>query len=188
MRPFLFLSGSINAKPVRQRQNIMHAQISKPSCTGYLATPFGVLGIETAHNKLYSVDFLSGSDRVGSWAGDNFSQQVIEALQHYFRDPTYCFDLPLLLNGTTFQKNVWSCLQRIPAGKTVHYGAIAETLESSARAVGNACRANPVPLIVPCHRVTAKQGIGGYSGHTEGTVLDVKKWLLRHEGVTVNGL
>ena len=65
------------------------------------------------------------------------------------------------------------------------YGEMAKKLDSSPRAVGNACRANPLPIIIPCHRVVSQSGIGGYGGHTEGEVLAIKEWLLHHEGVII---
>jgi methylated-DNA-[protein]-cysteine S-methyltransferase len=75
-------------------------------------------------------------------------------------------------------------MQRIPAGRTRTYGELARDLRSSARAVGGACGANPIPLIVPCHRIIAASGrIGGFMGaSTEGFELGIKRWLLEHEG------
>ena len=72
-------------------------------------------------------------------------------------------------------------MRRIPAGKTLSYGVLAKKLDTSARAVGNACRANPVPIIVPCHRVVASNGMGGFMGKRSGSPLDLKHWLLAHE-------
>jgi methylated-DNA-[protein]-cysteine S-methyltransferase len=70
----------------------------------------------------------------------------------------------------------------IPPGEVRTYGALARKLRSSARAVGNACRANPVPMVVPCHRVVGATGLGGYMGAFTGDPLAIKEWLLRHEG------
>lgn len=85
-------------------------------------------------------------------------------------------------DGTRFQQRVWQALQQIPAGETRRYGELAESLNSSARAVANACRANPLPILVPCHRVVAADELGGYMGHTDGEVVAIKRWLLHHEG------
>jgi methylated-DNA-[protein]-cysteine S-methyltransferase len=76
---------------------------------------------------------------------------------------------------------VWQRLREIPAGRTLSYGVLARELGTSARAVGGACRANPVPLAIPCHRVVAATGLGGYSGARGGDWLEKKRWLLRHE-------
>jgi methylated-DNA-[protein]-cysteine S-methyltransferase len=85
--------------------------------------------------------------------------------------------------GTAFQQRVWQAMREIPLGETISYGALAKQLNSSARAVGNACRTNPIPIIIPCHRIVAKHGIGGFSGMIQGTRITMKEWLLRHEGI-----
>ena len=90
--------------------------------------------------------------------------------------------LTLLVEGTPFQKAVWAALLRIPQGETRSYQALAKQLKTSPRAVGNACRANPLALIVPCHRVLAKSGLGGFCGKKAGKYLKIKTWLLAHEG------
>ncbi|WP_328987409.1 methylated-DNA--[protein]-cysteine S-methyltransferase [Thiorhodovibrio winogradskyi] len=107
------------------------------------------------------------------------------AVQGYFYDPRQPFDLSLELSGTAFQQRVWQLLRRIPCGTVRRYGELAAELGSSARAVGNACRANPCPILVPCHRVVASAGLGGFVGQTQGASLNLKTWLLRHEGVNL---
>jgi methylated-DNA-[protein]-cysteine S-methyltransferase len=83
--------------------------------------------------------------------------------------------------GTPFQRKVWRYLQTIPMGTTQSYGEVAKALNSSARAIGNACRANPFLLVVPCHRVVKKTGIGGFGGKIDGEAVAIKQWLLAHE-------
>jgi methylated-DNA-[protein]-cysteine S-methyltransferase len=107
---------------------------------------------------------------------------VLRQLGAYFRDPRFRFDLPMESAGTPFQRRVWEVLRAIPSGETRTYGALAAELGTSPRAVGGACRANPVPLVVPCHRVVAADGLGGFSGATAGPRLAAKRWLLVHEG------
>lgn len=109
------------------------------------------------------------------------AKEAKNSLECYFKDPRQLLRLPYQLTGTAFQKKVWKHLQTIPVGKTQSYGDIAKALNSSARAVGNACRANPLPLIIPCHRVVSKAGLGGFSGQTTGKMLEIKQWLLDHE-------
>jgi len=109
--------------------------------------------------------------------------KIKKILQHYFSAKQVNIDLNIELKGTDFQKKVWAILQKIPPGEVKTYGDVAKQLNSSARAVGNACRANPIPLIVPCHRVVAKNGIGGFSGKLRGLTIERKRWLLEHEGV-----
>jgi methylated-DNA-[protein]-cysteine S-methyltransferase len=87
------------------------------------------------------------------------------------------------LNTTDFQRSVLEQLQKIPCGETRTYGDIAKQLKTSPRAVGNACRNNPLPIIIPCHRVLAASGLGGYDGAVSGKKLDIKSSLLKLEGV-----
>ena len=89
--------------------------------------------------------------------------------------------LPLDLAGTNYQRRVWLALQQIPLGQTASYGAISDQLKSAPRAVAAACRANPVVLAVPCHRVVSKSGLGGFMGSMEGEPVDIKRWLINHE-------
>jgi len=110
---------------------------------------------------------------------------VIAELEQYFSSAKSFSAIPLSPKGTDFQKSVWAELSKIPLGETRTYGQIAKSLNSSPRAVGNACRRNPVQIIIPCHRVISANGIGGYVGEMAGKQLDIKRWLLKHEGVTV---
>ena len=110
---------------------------------------------------------------------------VIAELEQYFSSAKGFSAIPLNPKGTDFQKSVWAALSKIPLGETRTYGQIAKSLNSSPRAVGNACRRNPVQIIIPCHRVISANGIGGYVGETGGKQLDIKRWLLKHEGVKV---
>lgn len=106
-------------------------------------------------------------------------------LQNYFKNPKEPFSITYQLEGTPFQKKLWQLLSTIPTGETRTYGQLAKQLNSSAQAVGNACRNNPISIIIPCHRVTAKDHLGGYSGHTTGAPMERKRWLLSHEGIAL---
>jgi methylated-DNA-[protein]-cysteine S-methyltransferase len=116
---------------------------------------------------------------------DPLSRQVGEALQHFFSQSEKDASVPLQMSGTPFQQKVWRALQQIPPGEVRTYGELAKQLHSSARAVGGACRRNPVPLLVPCHRVVAAHGVGGFAGRTQGKEVALKRWLLEHEGVSL---
>ncbi|MBL4763069.1 MAG: methylated-DNA--[protein]-cysteine S-methyltransferase [Gammaproteobacteria bacterium] len=147
-----------------------------------LQSPLGLLKISGEGEIIYRLEFLGDGVSVISPANplaNNISQQFAA----YFRDAKNNFDLPLLLAGTPFQRKVWRALREIPTGKVLTYGELAERLKTSARAVGNACRKNPVPVIVPCHRVVSANGLGGYCGEVGGEALAIKRQLLRHEGV-----
>jgi methylated-DNA-[protein]-cysteine S-methyltransferase len=110
-------------------------------------------------------------------------EAILLQLKNYFSTAISLQSIPLAAKGTPFQKSVWRELSKIPIGETRTYGEIAKKLNSSARAVGNACRRNPIQIIVPCHRVISAKGIGGYAGETQGKQLSIKRWLLNHEGV-----
>jgi len=103
-------------------------------------------------------------------------------LQRYFRGEPVQAGMSLRPAGTFFQRRVWERLQQIPSGEVMTYGQLARELGSSARAVAGACRANPIPILIPCHRIVSASGLGGYLGQTKGRELAIKRWLLQHEG------
>ena len=113
------------------------------------------------------------------------SEFIVKQLHDYFSAAISFHNLPLAPAGTKYEKRVWNALCNIPRGETRTYGEIARILNSSPRAVGNACRKNPIAIIIPCHRVVSACGLGGYAGKTEGKQPGIKRWLLRHEGVAV---
>lgn len=144
-------------------------------------SPIGRLAIHTDDGKVTQVDYGVRRE-VSRVISDPLHRKIKKQLQAYFEQPTSRINLPLALRGTKFQIKVWRALQTIPVSQTLSYGELAKRLQTSARAVGNACRANPIPLIVPCHRVIARNGIGGFAGATHGGPVQRKRWLLQHEG------
>jgi len=109
--------------------------------------------------------------------------RAVKQLGEYFAGKRRDFDLPVVLRGTEFQKSVWKQLSALPFGGVVSYGEIGTSTgrATAGRAVGGAVGANPIPIIVPCHRVLASNGrITGYSG---GNGIPTKVWLLDHEGI-----
>lgn len=146
-------------------------------------TPFTRMALMFEAGILCSVDFMTQQELRAPK-----SEQARKACQQIHN---YCtkqlhglaFDIELRAQGTSFQKKVWQALCLIPAGQVLSYGELARQLNTSARAVGGACRSNPVPLIIPCHRIVAKDGVGGFAGSTDGAALKIKRWLLEHEGV-----
>jgi len=150
----------------------------------YYKTHFCNLKLTQSDGSLCEIDFVQ---RIGSPKTSNnpLLKQALVQLKQYQSSSDFQFDLPLDPKGTEFQRKVWSVLQRIPAGQVRTYGEIAAELNSSPRAVGNACRRNPIPLIIPCHRVVSAQGIGGFSGQTAGEKISIKQQLLAHEGVEI---
>lgn len=146
-----------------------------------LSAPFGALAVHMGGGRLAHAIFLQG-DTQEKEPVDPETAEVVRQLRAYLDDPHTVFDIRLDLKGSPFQRQVWRALQQIPVGAIVTYGDIAEQLDSSARAVGGACRANPVPIVVPCHRVVSAQGLGGFSGESRGYPIETKRWLLVHEG------
>jgi methylated-DNA-[protein]-cysteine S-methyltransferase len=156
---------------------------SAASCRVYqarLATPFAVLGVLTEGDYLVGIDFL-GADVPALAPKDACAREVSRQLSAYLVDPNFRFELPLSVDGTLHQKAVWKIMQRIPRGATRSYGELAQQLKSSARAVGQACGANRVPIVIPCHRVVGKATLGGFMNAMNGNPLAIKRWLLAHE-------
>ena len=161
--------------------------------TAYFSTQMGdsILGFHLRFQaqKLLSLSVSDeGSEKSQSVISNTNShnkmeETVFRQLKCYFSSAISLQTIPLAPQGTLFQKSVWHELCKIPLGETRTYGEIAHKLNSSARAVGNACRKNPIQIIVPCHRVVSAKGLGGYAGETQGRQLDIKRWLLNHEGV-----
>jgi methylated-DNA-[protein]-cysteine S-methyltransferase len=152
----------------------------KQKFNAIIPSPVGKLGIRVSRNKITGIEFL-GDGFKPFVQDDAFVREVIEQLDHYFDDASWKFTLPVSAEGTDFQRRVWTRMRRIPAGKITRYGTIANQLDSSPRAVGGACRANPIPIITPCHRVVSSTGIGGFAGKTKGKKIRIKEWLLHHE-------
>lgn len=148
-----------------------------------LPTPFALLGIRTEGDVLAEIVFLPKS-AAALGPRNRLAARACAQIERYLGDSEFRFDLPLASQGTPFQRRVWRKIAAIDPGLTRSYGEIARELGSSPRAVGQACGANPVPLVVPCHRVLAAGGLGGFAHREGGFHLAVKRWLLAHEGST----
>jgi len=150
---------------------------------GVVPSPIGLVGIGMRGESVCRLALLPAGTPPRP-AATGAARELLDQLFQYFDDPSWPIEARLALDGTSFQRRVWAALQRIPLGQVAEYGTLARALGSSARAVGMACRRNPVPVIVPCHRVVSRRGLGGYMGAVDGPALAVKKWLLRHERAT----
>ena len=139
-----------------------------------------MLGIRCDESALLGIDWLPGTAKPQR-ATSTFAETVCEQLLHYFENPGMTFSVPLKAAGTPHQQKVWQAMLAIPSGATRTYGDIASELKSAAQAVGQACGANPIPIVIPCHRVVGKSGLGGFMHHASGDPLDIKCWLLAHE-------
>ncbi len=107
--------------------------------------------------------------------------EAARQIEAYRQNADSAFDLPLVIEGSDFQKRVWQAMCAIPRGKTRTYGDIARELDGEARVVGQACGDNRLPIVIPCHRVVAANGLGGFAHSTGGYLLEAKRWLLLHE-------
>ncbi|MEI8054424.1 MAG: methylated-DNA--[protein]-cysteine S-methyltransferase [bacterium] len=145
-----------------------------------IASPIGKLGLTIVGNKLTRIQFLSPGAQL-LVAQDSLTCQIVTKIKKYFCNPRLQFKLPIQAIGTPLQKKIWHAIQKIPCGKTVTYSELAQKIGTSPRVIGNACRRNPIPIVIPCHRVVAKTGLGGYFGKTCNDFLKVKKWMLQHE-------
>jgi methylated-DNA-[protein]-cysteine S-methyltransferase len=144
--------------------------------------PFAVIGVRTEGDFLVRIDYLPQHNAPLD-AADLFTGEVCRQLRAYLADPHFAFDLPVAAGGTLFQKRAWAAIGRIPCGQTLTYSDVAQRIASGPRAVGAACGANPVPLVVPCHRVVGRGGLGGFMNATGGFAIEVKRWLLAHERI-----
>lgn len=153
-------------------------------CAAYQAkirTPFAVLGIKTDAEWLTDIDYLPLDTPLLSPVNP-LAEETCRQLQAYLQNPRTMFDLPMHISGTQHQQRVWQQIQAIPPGATRSYAEFATVLHSSPRAVGQACGANRLPIIIPCHRVIAKNGkLGGFMHASDGMPLLIKQWLLSYE-------
>jgi len=144
-----------------------------------IPSPLGALEIVTANDAITALNWTD-DDRISHAPNLPLLQAASRQLSAYFDDPKQTFDLPLAPEGEPFEQAVWREMLSIPSGMTCTYGDIAKTLAKPAQAVGGACGRNPIPVIIPCHRVVgAGDRLTGYSG--KGGV-ETKRWLLQHEG------
>jgi len=168
------MSASTRAPVAASAQAVQSARI---------AAPFAVIGLHASTVAVTRVEFLARSTPELAATGALVARAARQ-IQRYLADPGFRFDLPLDPGGSAFQLRVWQALAAIPPGSLRTYGELARALHSAPRAVGQACRANPIPLIVPCHRVIGRQGLGGFMGAVAGDPVAIKRWLLGHEGAS----
>jgi methylated-DNA-[protein]-cysteine S-methyltransferase len=161
--------------------------------TAAFKAPFAVLGIRSDGDAITNVAYLP-DDEPEQAPRDRIAARALREIERYLDDPAFRFAVPLRPGGTVFQRRVWDAIGAIPLAESRTYGEIARSVQSSARAVGQACGANRIALIIPCHRVVASGGsLGGFmntagpspganSRADRGDPLAIKRWLLTHEG------
>jgi len=169
------------------RHSLSHPiAVNTPDFSAIINSPLGKLGISiNAEHLICGIRFVD--ENIPLFVEPTIKNHLaFIALTRYFSGSCLEFSLPYQLAGTPFQQRVWQTLfTTVPTGQTITYQELADLLQSGPRAVANACRHNPLPIIIPCHRVVAKNGLGGYSGeNTEGKFIRIKRWLLQHENGT----
>jgi len=178
-----------------------------PVFSAKVKAPFAVLGIRTAGGVVARIQYLPKTERASA-PGDAAAERAVREIERYLADPQFRFSLPLAPGGTPFRKRVWQMISEIPVGQSRTYGELARLLHTAPRAVGGACAANTIALVVPCHRVVASHGslggfmsakgrpereflsLGGTARSAKGALIDqedgdpiaTKRWLLTHEG------
>jgi methylated-DNA-[protein]-cysteine S-methyltransferase len=162
---------------------LMKTQQGSEMFGAIVAAPFGAIGIRTDSGQLRELVYLPPHFDEKA-PQDALAEQAALQLGQYLADPDFAFSLPLPPVGTAYQQRVWDAIRAIPRGSVRTYGQVATHIGSAPRAVGQACGANWFPLVIPCHRVTAAGGLGGFSNQNDenGFHLSVKRWLLLHEG------
>ena len=152
-----------------------------------IQTPIGKISVAASEKGITNLDFLSSRSCLQDFSTSSVAQSLVDAaadqLMEYFEGKRVKFEVKVDLEGTNFQQLVWQQIQKIPFGKTNSYGEIARSIKKpqAARAVGGAVGANPVAILIACHRVMGSSGkLTGYSG---GSGLPTKRKLLDLEGI-----
>ena len=127
-------------------------------------SPVGQLVLDEAGDAIVAIRWAGAQDDGMVGNGNPLLAEAARQLEAYFAGRLNRFDLPLAPSGSPFENRVWAAMQTIPYGETRCYGDLADAIGSAPRAVGRACGRNPIPIVIPCHRVLAKSGLGGYSG------------------------
>ena len=142
-----------------------------------IPSPVGRLTIDAANDAIVAIHWSEADPPAGN--GSPLLAEAARQLEAYFDGKLSRFDLPLAPSGSVHEQRVWAAMQAIPYGETRCYGDLAGMIGSAPRAVGRACGRNPIPIVIPCHRVLGKGGLGGYSGRGG---LATKTHLLALEG------
>ena len=138
------------------------------------------VGVATRDGRVVEIRYLPAMTETKSPVNP-FVAGVARQLERYRADPDTKFDFPIMIEGTPLQRAVWDAMCAIPRGRTRTYGDIARELGADARDIGQACGDNRLPIVIPCHRVVAANGLGGFAHATSGYLIEVKRWLLAHE-------
>lgn len=138
------------------------------------------VGVVTRDDRVLEIRYLPPAHAVLE-PRNELAKRAASQLEQYRDNPDTRFDLPVVIEGSPLERGVWQAMCAIPRGRTRTYGEIARELGADPRAIGQACGDNRLPLVIPCHRVVAANGLGGFAHATSGYLLEAKRWLLLHE-------
>jgi methylated-DNA-[protein]-cysteine S-methyltransferase len=145
-----------------------------------VAFPKMKVAVRTSDERIVEIRYLPAGMETKA-PTNSLASLAAKQLERYRDDPDTRFDLPLAVEGSPLQLAVWEAMCAIPRGRTRTYGELARELGADARAIGQACGDNRLPIVIPCHRVVAADGIGGFGHSRRGYLLEAKRWLLMHE-------
>ncbi len=157
------------------------ADCTDPERLVILNTPAGDLRASVCGNVITRADWLVTPTDASAALAPTASHPLQQLLSAYWQNPHTSVTITLLEQGSSYRRKVWQQLSATALGETLSYAALASQIGSAARPVGNACRDNPYPLFIPCHRVIAANGLGGYCGQTTGGLMAIKTRLLAYE-------
>src|SRR5512139_1774064 len=153
---------------------------SRARAAAVVDAPFGAVAIDIDGDFISGLRFVQAVEPVRPIC--DLAGEAADQLGRYFKDSGFRFNLPMKIHGTPFQVRVWEAIAAIPCSKMRTYGELALALDAPARAVGQACGDNRLPIVIPCHRVVSADGLGGFAHASGGFPTTVKRWLLEHEG------
>ncbi|MEL7258019.1 MAG: methylated-DNA--[protein]-cysteine S-methyltransferase [Pseudomonadota bacterium] len=146
---------------------------------GHVTTSLGHVRVTCEDGAVTRVRWGQIPPKIEDQEPDPVLADALSQIEAYFAGELTKFTVPVEVAGSAFQKQVCAAMQDVPFGETCTYGDLAKICEAPAQAIGAACGGNPIPIIIPCHRVLGANNLGGFSG--SGGIED-KVWLLRHEG------
>ena len=158
----------------------------QPQLSYYYQTPAGILAIQLQGELVSTVQWIINPPLDAKYSG--LPTALEQQINNYWLTGKMTIRTGLLKQGTEFQRNVWCALYQIPPGITKTYGELAKELNTGPRALAKACRKNPFPLLIPCHRILAKTGLGGYAGASSGKLINIKAALLKHEKIDTHAV
>lgn len=177
-RDFTLPTGSLN---ILRMKSLVRPSPLPEFAIAHFACPGFWLQLKAAGQKLLEIEFLPSAPAQFFVSDSLVLRETAQQLEQWLEDPAYVFSLPITPAGTPFRQKVWAAIATIPIGETRRYGELAKDLNSAPRAVGQACGDNPLPIVIPCHRVVSQTGLGGFNHSSGQDLLGIKRWLLARE-------